>query len=186
MDIGSFFLILALLIVVALFVARPLFENKSQMVTQEEHEVSALLAERDRVITALQELDFDYQMGKIPEEDYPAQRASLMQAGSETLRRLDTLQQTGAADSAEERLEKVIAARRADAARARQPMPAGGTPASATAGGSNGDQPADDTLESLIASRRRQREEKAAGFCPQCGSPLHRSDKFCPRCGGKL
>lgn len=181
MDIGSLFLILALLIIVALFVARPFFENKSQVVTEEEHEESALMAERDRVINALQELDFDYQMGKIPVEDYPAERAALMQIGTETLRKLDELQHTEAAGSEEDRLEKVIAARRADAARVRQPVPAG-----AAAAGTNGEPPEDDELESLIASRRRQREEKAAGFCPQCGGPVHRSDQFCPRCGGKL
>lgn len=182
MDIGSLFLILALLILVALFVARPFFENKSKMVTEQEHEISALLAERDRVINALQELDFDYQMGKIPEEDYPAERMALMQIGAETLRMLDEMQQTKETVSAEERLEKVIAARRADAARVRQPVPAG----AANGGANNGDLAMEDDLESIIASRRRQREEKAGGFCPQCGSPVHRSDKFCPHCGVSL
>jgi ribosomal protein S27AE len=38
----------------------------------------------------------------------------------------------------------------------------------------------------LIASRRRERLEKAAGFCPQCGKPVQISDKFCPRCGASL
>jgi hypothetical protein len=44
----------------------------------------------------------------------------------------------------------------------------------------------DDDLEALIASRRRDKEEKAAGFCSQCGSPVHQADKFCPRCGAIL
>ena len=34
------------------------------------------MAERDRVINSLQELDFDFKLGKIPEEDYPVQRSS--------------------------------------------------------------------------------------------------------------
>lgn len=181
MDLGSFFLILALLIVVALFVARPFFENKSQSVTEQEHQISALMAERDRVINALQELDFDYQMGKIPEEDYPVERNALMQLGAETLRALDELQKSNESVSAEERLENVIAARRADAARVRKPVPAG-----VASGGNNGEMPVRDDLETIIASRRRQQEEKAGGFCPQCGGPVHRSDKFCPRCGVSL
>ena len=69
MEIGSIFLILALFILVALFVARPFFENKSVSVTEKEQEISSLMAEHDRVLGALQELDFDHYMGKIPEED---------------------------------------------------------------------------------------------------------------------
>jgi hypothetical protein len=45
---------------------------------------------------------------------------------------------------------------------------------------------ADDDLEKLLADRRRARREKAAGFCPRCGGPVHKSDRFCPKCGGKI
>ena len=50
------------------------------------------MAERDRVINSLQELDFDFKLGKIPDEDYPAQRAELLQKGADILRKLDALQ----------------------------------------------------------------------------------------------
>src|SRR3989337_3677596 len=92
MDIGSIFLILALLVLVGLFIGRPLFERKAISVSEEEHELSSLLAERDRLLNALQELDFDYSLGKIPEDDYPAQRALLVQKGADILRQLDTYQ----------------------------------------------------------------------------------------------
>ena len=76
MDIGSIFLMLALLVVVAIFVSRPLFENRKTAsrpaVDQMEHKRSTLLAERDRTINALYELDFDHALGKIPAEDYPS------------------------------------------------------------------------------------------------------------------
>jgi hypothetical protein len=174
MDIGSIFLILGLLILVAIFVGRPLLENKTTAVTQEEHEFSALLAERDRVINALQELDFDFALGKIPEADYPLQRAVLLRQGADILRKLDALQPAQATESdLEARIEAAIAARKAEAARP-QPAPNGGKVALATA---------DDDLEALIASRRRERHEKAAGFCSQCGQPLQKSDRFCPKCG---
>lgn len=189
MDIGSLFLILALFILVGLFVARPFFDNKSVSVTEKEHEISSLLAERDRILSALQELDFDHQMGKIPEEDYPVERSVLLQTGANALRRLDELQQVGAGESAEERIESVVAARRADAARVRPPVPAGAPASEPARAPGNASQPSlhpDDDLEALIASRRRQKGEKAAGFCTQCGSPVHQSDKFCPRCGEKL
>ena len=44
----------------------------------------------------------------------------------------------------------------------------------------------DDELEALLANRRRERQEKSAGFCPQCGGALQQSDRFCPKCGASL
>ncbi|MFM8322184.1 MAG: zinc ribbon domain-containing protein [Chloroflexota bacterium] len=188
MDLGSIFLILALLLLVALFVARPFLEKErsaAQPVIKDplDHELSALLSERDRLLNAIQELDFDHALGKIPEEDYPPQRGVLLQHAAGVLRRLDELQPMSAAQSAEDRLEAVIAARRADAA----------VPALAGAGASAGNGrkaglPAspDDSLEAELANRRRERREKAAGFCHRCGGPQQKSDAFCPKCGAKI
>jgi rubrerythrin len=182
MDIGSLFLILALLVVVGLFVSRPLFEKEMPLATRaeelEDHERSSLLAERDRVLTALQELDFDYDLHKIPEEDYAAQRALMVQHGTDVLRRLDAYQSHPADSTAEERIEAAIAARRASvaaasmAANGRKQMVAVAEP--------------DDAIEALLADRRRVRQEKAAGFCPQCGGPVQKSDRFCPKCGASI
>lgn len=183
MDIGSIFLILGLLLLVALYVGRPLMERRSTAVTEEEHELSALLAERDRILNALQELDFDYTLGKIPEEDYPAQRTMLLQKGANVLRSID-VHQNGVdghrpEEEAEARIEAAIAARRAVA---------GSPPEAATARARSA--PAaitqDDELEGMIAARRRVRQEKSAGFCPQCGGPVQKSDRFCPKCGTQL
>lgn len=175
MDIGSFFLILALLILVGLFVSRPFFEKKATAVTRQEHDLSALLAEKDRTLTALQELEFDFVLGKIPEEDYPAQRALLVQRGADVLRRLDGLHGQVNLEKAEDRLEAVVAARRVA-----QP-----TGAVASVGNGSGNHP-DDQVEALIAVRRRNRQEKAGGFCHQCGGSLQQSDRFCPKCGAEI
>lgn len=184
MDIGSLLLILALLILVVLYISRPFFERRlaaaNSLADQEDHELSHLLAERDRILNALQELDFDNALGKIPEEDYPAQRSFLLQRGADILRRIDSLQPGASNGSAEARLEATVAARQAGsqhtqaaAARLRANQVA------QVAG-------ADDDLEVLLANRRRERREKSAGFCPQCGGPLQESDRFCPKCGSKL
>ncbi len=175
MDLGSIFLILALGIVVVLYVTRPFIEHSATLTAEAEQEISSLLAQRENIVRALEELDFDHTLGKIPEEDYPAQRRLLLQQGAEVLRRLDELQQGGqppSASAAEDRLEAAIAARRA-VVRAGQPASLSGASP-------------DDPLEAAIAARKRLRQEKAAGFCPQCGAPLQRSDKFCPRCGAPV
>lgn len=182
MDIGSIFLILALLTVVILLVSRPLLSRNSlpvfELTDQQDHEYSSLLAERDRVLSALEELDFDYTMGKIPEEDYPSQRAYLLQTGADILRRLDEFQVLGkkpAEESAEDRIEASLAEKRA----VRTAPAAVGTAI-------NGGEGADDDLEVLIASRRRARDGKSAGFCTQCGGPIQRADRFCPKCGATV
>jgi hypothetical protein len=181
MEIGAIFLLLAVVILAGLFVARPFLENRRvTVVSSAEHELSALLAERDRLITALQELDFDHTLGKIPSGDYPAMRADLMQRAAEVLRKLDAFQpQKSAASDAESRIEAVIAARRADAAVGKlAPAEAAGLVPVLADG--------DDNLEALVASRKAGRKEKSGGFCPKCGKPVLRSDRFCPHCGKSI
>src|SRR5512144_2250108 len=91
MELTAIFFSLAVLILVGMYLYSPFMERRARRVTEEEHELSALMAERDRVINSLQELDFDFKLGKVPEEDYPAQRASLLQRGADILRKIDVL-----------------------------------------------------------------------------------------------
>ncbi len=181
MDLGSILVILAVLLLVGLYIGQPILEGKTkaryQPATPQDHELSSLLAERDRLINAIQELDFDYALGKIPADEYPIQRAAWMQRGAEVLRKLDELQGKGAEQNQDDRIEAIIAARRAAA------------PAAAAAAAGSGYAPAqrpDDELEALLANRRRERQEKAGGFCPRCGKAVQKSDRFCPKCGTAL
>lgn len=188
MEIGSLLLILALFIAVGWYVARPLFDRKATIVStlpdQQDHEVSALMAERDRILDALHELDFDYALGKIQENDFPVQRAILLQRGAEALRRIDELTQQTPGDDAEARIEAVVSARRTDAAPAA--VQSGDGQGTASAATPAGVLEADDEVEAILASRRRARQDKLSGFCPQCGRPVQKSDRFCPRCGKPL
>ena len=168
MQLTAIFFTLAVLILVAIYLYAPFMERRARRVTEEEHELSTLMAERDRVINSLQELDFDFKLGKIPEEDYPAQRASLLQKGADLLRKIDSIApQLVSTQDADARIEKAIAARRADASVGRA-------------------EPSDDDLESMIQARRKGRKEKSSGFCPKCGKPVMVSDRFCPSCGKSL
>ena len=204
MDFAAIFFTLAILVLLGIYLYAPFVEGRARRVTEEEHELSALLAERDRVINSLQELDFDFRLGKIPNEDYPTQRANLLQKGANILRKIDELasqksseSQRGGAESvkvssrrkeklrepgpspalepdtsaaiqdSEERIERAIAARRADLSAAKP-------------------EPTDDDLEAMISSRREGRRERSAGFCPKCGKPVLVSDRFCSSCGKAL
>lgn len=200
MDIAAIFFTLAILVLVAMYLYAPLAQRYARSVTEEEHELSALLAERDRVINSLQELDFDFKLGKIPNEDYPTQRTSLLQKGADVLRQIDLITSDGrpnsepgsegaqnttdssrqkgkrhevafspvfVSETAEDRIEQAIAARRADASIGKRDL-------------------TDDKIESMISARRLKRKGKSAGFCPKCGKPVMVSDRFCPACGKAL
>jgi hypothetical protein len=168
MELTAIFFSLAVLSLVGIYLYAPFMERRARRVTEEEHELSTLMAERDRVINSLQELDFDFKLGKIPEDDYPVQRSTLLQKGADILRKIDLLapQATSVQDT-EARLERAIAARRADSGMARVEV-------------------TDDDIESMILSRRKSRKNRSAGFCPKCGKPVMVSDRFCPSCGKSL
>jgi len=161
MEPAAIFLLLIVLALIILIVTRPFFERRRIRAAGSDHEFSSLLAERERLLTALQELDFDQTLGKIPAEDYPAQRTELLQKGAEVLRHLDTLSPETAREAGEigqntERTPKLI------------------------------NSLSDDDLEDLVAKRRNLRKDKSAGFCPKCGKPVLHSDVFCPSCGSSL
>lgn len=177
MDIGSIFLILALLIPVVIFISRPLFERSVSEISTSERDLSTLLAERDRVVASIQELDADYTLGKIPSESYPPQRSILLQNGADILRQIDAYQTATTFLTTEERLEAAILTRRQTLETA--------TVAVKKNGHSVPPVP-DDDLEQRIAVRRRTMTEKAGGFCPKCGKPVQTSDLFCPKCGATL
>ncbi len=171
MDWGAFFVVLALAVLAGLYVSMPILQRQGVGVSDAEQERSALLARREQVLSTLAELEFDYELGKVPEAHYQARRSALLQEGADILRRLDALEKKPARQQAdvEDHLEALLAEHRAKQASA---------PAAATS--------PDDEIEALLAARRRERQAKAAGFCPQCGAPVLATDRFCPRCGARL
>lgn len=161
MELAAVFLLLLVFAFIVLFVSRPLFVRERIRYAGESPQLSALLAERERLLIALQELDSDQALGKIPAEDYPVQRTELLQKGVDILRRIDAL---------------VPAPEKAAAAQASGLAAPVSSPAPLT----------DEILEELLSQRRNLRKEKAGGFCPKCGKPVSISDVFCPSCGTPL
>jgi hypothetical protein len=168
-DLNAILLLIALLLGVGLYLAAPLiFDSRRRSTNEESSEISSLMAERDRIINSLQELDFDFKLGKIPDEDYPTQRAELLQKGADILRKLDALQPQAISDEeVEARIEQAAAARRADAAVKTESL-------------------SDDEIESMLATRRKGRKGRSAGFCPKCGKVVLVTDQFCANCGKAL
>lgn len=119
MEIGSVMIGMALLVVVAALVLRPVLQPRKTAelpVT----EIDALVARRDGVVAALRDLDFDYATEKITEEDFQTQRTVLMAEGVAVLKQLDALgvtspQATLKSDDLEKAIEQAVAARRSSA-----------------------------------------------------------------------
>lgn len=114
MPLSSVLLLLALLVLVALFVARPFLDPRSADEGQDE--ISPWIAERERVLDALAELDADFQLGKVPEEVYQPQRQQLLAKGAQALKELEKLGAKPDKDSrvvSDDDLEKIIEARKA-------------------------------------------------------------------------
>lgn len=171
MDLGAVLLLVALVVVVGLYLSAPLLRSVDRPVAARSLETSSLMAERDRLIAALQELDFDHQLEKVPEEHYQVQRRTLLEQGAAVLRRLDAIAPAPGTGSAvpldpNARLEQAAAAGRPDGAASYAAV--------------------DDRLESMLAARRAARHAKSAGFCPRCGKPILVTDEFCSHCGKRL
>lgn len=109
MAIGSILLGLALLIVVGLFLARPLLIAKPQP-TKQLTRRQQLEQNKDAYLSEIRALDFDHETGNIPQEVYEQQRAQLVQEAAAILKELDDLPaEDGDVYS---QLEAAVAARR--------------------------------------------------------------------------
>jgi hypothetical protein len=137
-------------------------------VLEKEMHVSSLMAERDRILLALQELEFDYNLGKIPEEDYPIQRQFLLKRGAEVIKTLDEIKGNSSEDNVIQQIETALEENRVDGPKFETKTEK------------------DLDIESLIAARKRSKEVKPDGFCPKCGKPISKNDKFCSKCGTPL
>ena len=109
MEIGAILFSLAMILLVAAYVLQPLSSSERSGYRDTSRELSALQAERDRVLDSIQEIEMDHSMGKVSEEDYQHQRGSLVLEGAGILRHIDELQSDGAPDESAMELEAAVA-----------------------------------------------------------------------------
>ena len=166
----------ALLLVVVFIVARPWLEPGAAE-AGEADPAAPLLAERERILTALRDLDFDQATGKLTEDEYAAQRAELVAQGAAALRQLDAVAPGrapayagGQGTDLDTEIEQAIARHRA--------RPAAPAPRRAP----------EHAIEAAVAQRRQTAPAGpgSARFCGQCGRPLRPGDKFCGGCGAPV
>jgi hypothetical protein len=117
MEFGSVLILLAILLPVIAYLAQPILAGQGVAVSKRDQRLSWLEAERERLLAYIQEMDMDYTMGKIPPEDYEAERSLKLTQGADILRQIDALTgkkadaKPGAADPVERSLESELEAR---------------------------------------------------------------------------
>ncbi len=96
MSIAGLFLLIMLFASVAIIVLWPLLQaqDKGEPGTSVADRptpsaLAQLQAQHEAILIAVRDLDFDYQTGKLSEDDYLAQRESLMQRGVDILKQID-------------------------------------------------------------------------------------------------
>lgn len=109
MTTGSILLAVALLLLVGVYVFRPILTplRRPSLPSQKE----TLLAQKDALLAAIKTLDLDHETDKIPTAQYEHERIQLKQSAADVLRQIDQLPDK--TDDVDAQIEAAIAALRA-------------------------------------------------------------------------
>ena len=160
MTVGAMILGLALLVLIASIVLRPLTARaRRDGVLPEPRQQPHL----EHVLAALRDLDFDHQMGRVSGEDYTPARAGLLAKAAQAI---DQHQESSVEDMLEARVKEIR--RRLD-----EDAPAASC---AHCGGR------------LLPEDRfcTRCGDPQTGACPFCGGSAGSEDRYCVECGCQL
>jgi RNA polymerase subunit RPABC4/transcription elongation factor Spt4 len=129
----------------------------------------ATVNQRQAVLLALRDLDFDYQAGKVADEDYHTLRAELLNEAAQVIQ---------GQERQNEAIETLIQSRRKTRSNPQPPSKA-----------------KSDKLAEKLCKNCQAPLHDGAMFCTKCGAPtkevvcpkcnqsIHPGDRFCPSCG---
>jgi len=171
----NIFFLFLIAIATAAFIALPLFKKKKgkqgsvpPLSDTDTKELKELLSQKEAAYAALKELEFDYGVGKLSDEDYKELQQKYQGEAIAVLKRIDELQGKSGVGNIEKLIEQEITR-----ARARR------TSISAL--------DSDEDIEREIKEARRLKVEGKQGLiCPGCGKTYQPDDRFCSGCGRKL
>jgi len=156
MNIGAVLIGLTMLVLSVPFVAKPFQQVRGKKPAVSVKQVDPN-EQRLAALTALRDLDFDFQVGKVSEDDYASSlRAQLVAEAARTLQ-----------DDKDDKIEALIQARKASKAKAAACAHCG------------------ETLEAgnHFCSHCGAAVEDS---CPSCGKNIKAGDLFCSSCGTQL
>ena len=119
MTMTSLFIVLLIFILSGLFIMRPFFVKSGFSGRSSSSIYDSLIAERERLLSAIEELDHELELTKISTEEHSRNRDLLLAEAAEVIKKLDKQKKTGkkskhapAPEESRDDLEKMIAARR--------------------------------------------------------------------------
>lgn len=188
LTLGSMLLGGALVVVVVLYLVRPLMDPDTAADFTDMEEIEILQARKFALLKKIQELDDDLEAGKVAQELYNYDRPRLVKQTALVMQQLDTLEAHEAAARGvplsadiDAQIEAAVRQRRSPAqidddieAAVRQRR------AAAAATGAAAATPATTAAPPPEAATARPR------YCPQCGRPVEATDRFCAACGHNL
>lgn len=154
----DFMVILAcglLLIGCGIYIGRPLLGRRSGILSNTS--ARQLTERKEQLYSSIIELEFDRELGKLPEDDFLRMRGELETEALAIIHQLDQLNGQASPDSLAERIEREVAALHVE----HPPK-----------------QPPQQPLQPSISPPPTQ-----AKFCGQCGSTRRAEDRFCTQCG---
>ena len=137
MTMSSFLIVALIFILSGVIILRPLFDPKVSRSAAASGRYDALLAEKERLYSIIEELDQSLDLGKISAQDHSTSRAELLNQAAKVLAELDKIrgkkkvsQKPKASPMADDELEEMIQARRESLnSRSSQVCPKCGEPA---------------------------------------------------------
>jgi rubrerythrin len=119
MALSSFLIVLVIFILAGFVIIRPFLVEVDTRGTTLPRKNDSLLAEKERLLSSIEDLDLEYDLKKISSREHTRNRDILLSQAAEVLMKLDKLEKTApvekrisSAPSGEDDLEKMIKARR--------------------------------------------------------------------------
>jgi hypothetical protein len=163
------------------YVVWPLLKPGPAPVMVEDDRLTELLGRKDAVLKAIKDLEFDYQVGKLSEEDYQLYDQRLRRQAVALLQQIEQVAPLSANLDAE--LEAEISQRR----RVLEPARTTAKPVPATVGASAAVPVVTQAPAMVVAAGVPVANGNVSGgasrFCTNCGSKLEAHHKFCANCG---
>ena len=169
MDLGAIFIGFAILVIAVPYVIYPLMNGRKKQPLRTISQTKDEEGSHKGALVAIRDLDFDFQIGKVTQEDYETLRAQLVVEAAEYLQ---TKKQV------DEKIEEMIRAR-LQAAKPSQKCE--------KCGGEIRPQDRYCPICGAVAKNQTASNKPAPQIaCPGCGKSVKESDMFCTGCGTRL
>lgn len=165
MVLISLIVVLIVAVVAFIYVAEPLRKPATTLRADEDDELADLIQRKDAVMRSIKEVEFDYQTGKLSEEDFDAYDQRMRQQAISLIRQIEKRSPEVAGLDAE--LEIMIASRRKT--KITTPSTVNGT-----------------TPAPAVQAEKASSQDSDIIFCHECGTKAKTTDKFCAQCGTAL